>query len=383
MGVFLGFWVGFALLTGVEHYVHQLVWDKPVSWELAFRRSFKENFAYALLSLGALWLCGRLKPEVLGKLRWIGLHMIAAVFFAFAHLALVSWLEAGELSVQTGEVLTFSYLFEKLGATYTVSNMFKYWIVVLGHLGWQYYQRYRERERQAAALATELAQARLQALRMQINPHFLFNTLHTISCLVHSKPETADRMIARLSELLRATLDHGETHEVPLREEIDFLKRYLEIEQMRFADRLTVVFNVDAKAEGLMVPHLILQPLVENALRHGIEPREEPGRVEIEARLLDSGKLQLCVRNDGAGLVNGEGRASREGIGLRNVRSRLTHRYGAAQSFEIGNMAHGGVEARLVIPIVEKAQAVPTERGEGSTKGFAAGEMTAAAAKIL
>src|SRR4029078_12736596 len=140
-----------------------------------------------------------------------------------------------------------------------------------------------------------------------------------------------DRMVVRLSDLLRRTLDRGEVQEVPLREELEFLRSYLEIEPMRFSHRLTVTFDIEPKAQDLLVPHLILQPLVENALRHGILPREEPGRVEIEARWLDSGKLQLCVRNDGAGLVNGEGRVSREGIGLRNVRSRLTHRYGAAQ----------------------------------------------------
>jgi len=170
---FVGFWTALALLASAEIYVAQLHWDKPISWELAFRRSFKEFYSYAVLSLGGLWLCNRWIK--LKGFRWFGLHMTAAIVLALTHVALVSWLEAGEISVQTGKVLTFHYLFEKLVVNSAISNLFKYWILVLGHLGWQYYRRvgYRERERQASALATELVQARLQALRMQINPHFL------------------------------------------------------------------------------------------------------------------------------------------------------------------------------------------------------------------
>ena len=289
IGVFVGAWTALALLAAAEIYVSQQVWDKPVTWTLALRRAFKEIYSYAFLSLGVLWFCGRLRLESGQRTRWIVLHMVAAIVFAFTHVALVSWLEAGELSVQTGEMLTFSYLFHKLAFNLTVSNLFKYWIFVLGHLGWHYYKAFRERERQAAALATELVQARLQALRMQINPHFLFNTLNTISALIHENPDAAERMIVRLSELLRRTLDRGDVQEVPLREELEFLKSYLEIEQMRFPDRHTVTFDIEPKTTELLVPHLILQPLVENALRHGIMPREEAGRIEISARLVGWG----------------------------------------------------------------------------------------------
>jgi len=348
VAIFVGAWTALALLAAAEIYVSQQLWDKPVSWTLAIRRSFKEFYSYAFLSLGVLWLCKRWWS--LNGMRWFLPHMAAAILIAFAHVTLVSWLEAGEISVQNGQVLTFSHLFGKLAVNYTISNLFKYWILVLGHLGWQYYRSYRERERQAAALATELVQARLQALRMQINPHFLFNTLHTISSLIHSQPETADRMIARLSELLRSTLDHGETQEVPLREEIDFLKRYLEIEQLRFADRLAVTFDIGAQTEELLVPHLILQPLVENALRHGLEPREEPGRVEISSRVIEGNSLELKVCDDGVGLSANGQPLDRGGIGLKNIRSRLTHLYGKAQSFEIHNVPGGGVEAIVRLP---------------------------------
>ncbi len=348
IGLYFAVWLVLGLLTAVEVYIAQQLWDKPITWTLALRRSFKVVIAYAVCFLPVLWLCGRLRLETGRRARWFLAHMAGALVFSLAYVAFLSWLESGERSVQTGGILTFEYLFGKLLVSYTLSNICKYWIVVLGCLGWHYYKAYRERERQAAALATELVQARLQALRMQINPHFLFNTLNTISALIPENPEAADRMIARLSGLLRRTLESGDVQEVPLREELEFLKSYLEIEQMRFPDRLTVTFDIDPKAQELLVPHLILQPLVENALRHGILPREEAGRVEISARVADEHYLELKVRDNGNGLPTAGPGA--EGIGLQNIRSRLAHLYGEAQKFELANAPGGGVEACVRIP---------------------------------
>jgi two-component sensor histidine kinase len=350
ISLYVGVWVVLGVLSAVEVFIAQQLWDKPITWTLAFRRSFKEVLAYAVCTLAILWLCGRVRHEAGRRARWFLAHMLGALVFSITHVAFVSWLEAGERSVQTGQILTFNYLFGKLLISYTLSDIFKYWIVVLGYLGWHYYKAYRERERQAAALATELVQARLQALRMQLNPHFLFNTLNTISALIHENPDAADRMIVRLSELLRRTLDRGDVQEVPLREELEFLRSYLEIEQMRFPDRLTVTFDIEPKTQDLLVPHLILQPLVENALRHGILPREEAGRVEISARVVDGQHLELKVRDNGNGLPAANGSPGRGGIGLQNVRSRLAQLYGAAQQLEIGNASTGGVEARVRIP---------------------------------
>jgi two-component sensor histidine kinase len=338
------------LLTAVEVYIAQEIWDKPITWGLAFRRSFKEVLVYSICTAGILWFCGRLRPQAGHRVRWFMVHMVGALAFSLSHVAFVSWLEAGERSVQTGEILTFNYLFEKLLVSYTLSDIFKYWIVVLGYLGWHYYQAFRERERQAAALSIELAQARLQALRMQINPHFLFNTLNAISALIHENPDAADRMIVLLSQLLRRTLERSDMQEVPLREELEFLRGYLQIEQMRFPDRLTVMFDVDPNAQDLLVPHLILQPLVENALRHGILPREEAGRIEISARLAGANRLELTVRDNGIGLPATRGTAKGGGIGLPNIRSRLAQLYGDAQHFEIANAAAGGATAFIRIP---------------------------------
>jgi signal transduction histidine kinase len=349
-GWYVAFWVVLGVLGAVELFIVQEKWDKPITWEVAFRRAFKEMFAYAVCTLGALWLARRLWLERGRKARWVFLHLLGGVVFSVSIVVFVSWLQAGEISVQTGKILTFSYLFEKFMFSHFISNLLKYWVFVLVHLGWRYYRSLREREREADALAAELVQARLQALRMQINPHFLFNTLNSISALIHQNPADADRMIVRLSELLRRTLDQGDTQEVPLREEIEFLKIYLEIEQVRFQERLSVGFNIEPGALELLVPHLILQPLVENAIRHGIEPREQPGRIEITARFVNGDTLELIVRDNGNGLPETGGAKSREGIGLANVRSRLAHLYGTAHEFQIGPADGGGVEVRVRIP---------------------------------
>lgn len=350
IGLYLGAWTILGVLTAVEVFIAQEIWDKPITWALAFRRSFKEVLAYSICTAGIIWFCSRVRLQAGHRLRWFLAHMLGAIAFSLSHVAFVSWLEAGERSVQTGQTLTLSYLFGKLLVSYALSDILKYWIIVLGYLGWHYYQAYRERERLAATLSLELAQARLQALRMQMNPHFLFNTLNAISALIHENPDAADRMIVLLSQLLRRSLDRGDVQEVPLHEELEFLRGYLEIEQMRFPDRLSVAFDVDPKTHDLLVPHLILQPLVENALRHGILPREEAGRIDISARLLPGDRLQLTVRDNGNGLPPVPVGAKNSGIGLQNIRSRLTQLYGPAQSFQITNASAGGVEALICIP---------------------------------
>ncbi len=360
-GLFVGLWTVMGLLSAVQTYVAQLAYDKPISWGLALDREFKDWYSYGLLSIGIIWFCGRnrLEPGRLG--RWIAAHAGGALVFCTAYLSLTSWLVAGERSVQTGDVLTFSFLVRKLAVHYCVLCLMMYWIVVLGHLGWHYYQRYREREVQTAELQRELVEARLEALRMQLNPHFLFNTLHAVSALIHENPEAADRVVARLSELLRLSLDQSKPQEVPLSEELSFLDRYLEIEQTRFGDRLKVEKQVQPEALSALVPYLILQPLVENAIRHGIEPREDTGRLSIQARRND-GRLELRVTDNGDGLTEQLARPTHEGIGLSNTRSRLRHLYGDNFLLELTGADSGGLEARIDIPY--RTEPTPTNDGQ-------------------
>ena len=198
-------------------------------------------------------------------------------------------------------------------------------------------------------LSAQLAQAQLQALRTQLHPHFLFNTLNGIATLVHRDPQAADQMIARLSALLRLTLEGVGVQEVPLAKEIDFLTSYLEIEKVRFGDRLTVEMQIAPEVLGARTPYLILQPLVENAIRHGIAPRAQPGRIEIRAAS-ENGFLVLEVRDNGPGLAGGSETLTRWGMGLSKTRSRLEKLYGEHQRFEMKNGINGGLVVSLNFP---------------------------------
>jgi LytS/YehU family sensor histidine kinase len=225
-------------------------------------------------------------------------------------------------------------------------NLATYWIVVAATQGYLYYSRYRQGEVRAAQLSAQLAQAQLQALRMQLHPHFLFNTLNAISTLVHKDPEIADRMIARLSDLLRLTLENIGVQEVRLAKELEFLERYLDIERMRFADRLEVRMQIAPETLDARLPYLILQPLVENAIRHGIAPRSAPGRIEVSAERKD-GMLVLTVKDDGPGIAETN---PKKGVGVSSTRARLERLYGAAHRFVLQNGAQGGLIVTLALP---------------------------------
>jgi LytS/YehU family sensor histidine kinase len=209
--------------------------------------------------------------------------------------------------------------------------------------------RYRQGELHAAQLSAQLAQAQLHALRTQLHPHFLFNTLNAIAALVHRDPEAADRMIARLSDLLRLTLEGLGVQQVRLAQEIEFLKGYLEIEQARFGERLKVEMQIAPELLAARIPYLILQPLVENAIRHGIAPCSQAGRVVIRAES-EKGMLVLEVRDNGPGLATGSGTPVRQGMGLTNTRTRLEKLYGEHQRFEIKNGSNGGFVVTLAFP---------------------------------
>lgn len=209
-----------------------------------------------------------------------------------------------------------------------------------------YFAQAREREMQAARLASQLAEARLAALRMQLNPHFLFNSLNAIAVLVRDQDTaTASRMLEQLGDVLREVLRNDREHEVPLDSEIAFLRRYLSIEQVRFSDRLRPTFDVDPSVTDALVPSFILQPLVENALRHGIAQRTSAGALHVAARR-EHDDLVLVVRDDGPGLSND---ASAEGVGLSNVRERLKTLYGRA-TLELQTGEFGGTVATIRLP---------------------------------
>jgi sensor histidine kinase YesM len=217
-----------------------------------------------------------------------------------------------------------------------------------------YYFRYRSGEVRAAHLQTQLAQAQLQALKMQLHPHFLFNALNAIAELVHRNPKAAEQMVTQLSDMLRLTLDSIGVQEVSLKQELDFLKKYLEIEQTRFHDRINVEMFIAPGVLDARVPNMILQPLVENAVRYAVAPRATGGRIEIHAHR-DNGMLQLKVCDDGRGLPAdaGHSRASGRGVGLSNTRARLEHLYGSRHRFELLSSQGRGLTVSMAFPFRE------------------------------
>ena len=203
-----------------------------------------------------------------------------------------------------------------------------------------YYRESRERALRAAQLETRLVEAQLKTLQQQLHPHFLFNTLHAISALMHSDVDAADRTLMRLSDLLRLTLERLGEQEVTLDAELEFLHKYLEIERTRFADRLVVRYDIQPDTRDVLVPTLLLQPLVENAIKHGVARRSGVGHIDVTARR-DHDKLHIEVRDDGVGLSESALTALQKGIGVSTTRARLQHQFGADYRFEFHRLSQG------------------------------------------
>lgn len=220
-----------------------------------------------------------------------------------------------------------------------------YWLLVAGTYLTDSLRHASERE---GHLEAQLADARLAALQSQLHPHFLFNTLHAVSSLIHEDADAAEDMLTALSDLLRTTLGRGSQREVPLHDELDFLERYLDIQKMRLGDRLKVTLDVASDVADVLVPSFAIQPLVENAIRYAIAPRRDGGHLEIHARRVD-GRLRLTVADDGPGITTPSADASGWGIGLENTRERLAQLYGSNCRFTIADRPTGGATVTIDI----------------------------------
>jgi LytS/YehU family sensor histidine kinase len=244
-------------------------------------------------------------------------------------------------------------------------------MILAGTLTSLAYKKVRDRERDSAELSlkasrleTQLVEAQLGVLRAQLHPHFLFNALHAISTLVDWRPKQARRMLVRLSELLRLALELSDEQQITLAREMDWLERYLELQQIRFGDRLTVELKIDPESVAALVPPLILQPLVENALEHGVERRISEGKVEIVAER-DGKWLRMRVRDNGPGLVSAP-TSSRKCVGVRNTRERLRTLYGDDQQLVLRNRDSEGTEAMVELPFKpHESSLISTERKTG------------------
>jgi len=342
------------LFFAAQIYYSAASFHHSVSWGQALYWSFGDWYEWALLSPVIFWLCRRFRFDRQSWPKSLPVHLVGGLLLSGVHAVLCA-LAAALQGWVTGTPVLFGNEVQRVLANRTHFNLAVYAVIVCAWHAWDYHRRYREREAQATELTARLAQAQLQALRMQLNPHFLFNTLNAVSSLMLKDVNLANRMIARLGELLRLTLEMRNDQEVRLQQELDFLRRYIAIEQIRFGDLLKVKMDVESATLDANVPSLILQPLVENAIRHAIEPQAAGGQIELRCAR-SNGSLLLQVSDNGQGLnsqkIDAEeaSKQTREHIGLNNIRQRLQKLYGARQSFELVENPAGGMTANILIP---------------------------------
>lgn len=308
-----------------------------------------QNATWGLLGLFLIWLADRRPIESFswtGWRTWI-LHLLASILVAALGLFL-AYLISLAIEDGGGKPMDLAMIRKGLPRFYRAyfhTNLLFMWAVVAAFHGLRIYRKYKAREIEAAKLEARFAEAQNLALRMQLQPHFLFNTLNSISALVHANPEGADDMISRLGDFLRMTLDAPPDQMVPLRKELAFIRAYLAIEQVRFQDRLRVEMEVPGELQELRVPSFILQPLVENALKHGLADRPRGGTLRLRASR-DSECLQLEVQDDGEGFQPG-----REGTGLGNVRARLGLIYKGRHQLDLLGAPGRGTLVVLRLPL--------------------------------
>jgi two-component system, LytTR family, sensor kinase len=341
LGLIWGAWTLVGLFFASQIYFYFSRTERPLTVTRSLAWQLAAVYLYAALTPLVLWLARRFPFD---RQRWrrnLAVHACAGLAVSAAwgvgHILLDAWFAQNFARLTATNLLRLVFFFLD-------KELLVYWLLVLASQASNYYQRYREGELRAS-------QAQLQALKMQLHPHFLFNALHSISALVHTDPDAADKMIARLGDFLRLTLDTAATQEVALRQELNFLNCYLEIERIRFHDRLTTRLHVEPQTLNCRVPNLILQPVVENAIRHGVAVRSGPGHIEVRAERRGE-MLRLQVRDNGPGLPAEPAarKKSEGGVGLSNTRARLAQLYGAAYRFELENAPEGGAVVTLEIP---------------------------------
>jgi two-component system LytT family sensor kinase len=351
---FLGlaaFWTLVGLAFASQFYLSSSLLGRPVTWGQAISYSLEDWYVYAILSWPVLRLAHRFPPESDAPARTAGIHLVAALGFSLLYVILRAFV--GQVhNLVVDEPGTFFEVFRPLLVKTSPFNLLVYGVIISISHALDYYRKYHERTVQALELEKHLTEARLQSLLRQLKPHFLFNTLNGIASLMYSDVKAADRMLVRLSELLRQTMAQSGAPLAPLRDELAFLEKYLEIERIRFRDRLAVSVETDPATLDAQVPSLILQPLVENAIRHGIEPHERPGRITLRSARA-GGNLVLTVTDNGGGVPPGG--FKREGIGLANTRARLAELYGARHRFELANQPGGGLCITLTLPFTTQA----------------------------
>ena len=333
-------WTTLGLLSAAQRIAGALYLGRPAEWGTVLANSLADWWSCGLFTPAFVWLVRRFPIRGGGWWKAALVHVAASAVFVVCKVTIYApifrWINPG-VHRSTAEMFAFGFYGDFLG----------YWAAIGVLHAVEYYREARAREVEAASLDGALRAAELETLRAQLQPHFLFNTLQAISTLIHRDPPAADRMLTDLGDLLRTSLTSAAAQEVSLADELAFLRRYLDIMAVRFGDRLEVTVSVPDDLLPATVPSLALQPLVENAIRHGMANRDDVGHVLVDARRENS-RLMLAVTDDGPGLPSGP---APDGVGLANTRERLRRLYGAEGSVEVRARAGGGTISTLAMPL--------------------------------
>jgi two-component system LytT family sensor kinase len=339
-------WLAAALIGTTFSYDFRVHIGRPMAWLEVARVYFVAYFIWgAIFTPIVVWLCKRFVIEKRNWSSMMGLHVLFSIVVAGCNALIRAPLHRFVYPSEPQH--THSDLFRNYFLANAYDDMWMYWVVAAIAFGFMYYRKYKEREVQAVQLEAQLTRARLEMLKMQLQPHFLFNTLHSVSALMRKDVDGAERVIAQLSDLLRISLESADQQEITLKKELEFLEGYLDIEQTRFRDRLKVEYYIDSDCLDACVPNMLLQPIVENAVRHGIAPHSKPGVIEISARR-EGHSLRMSVTDNGKGM--GADGPKRKGLGLANTRERLQQHFPGRYKLELVDVPTGGLAVNVLIP---------------------------------
>ena len=352
-------WTLLAFLTAAGAHVYLSSMGRPISWAQLLAWNISISFIWSLLTPPVYELARRYSFDRGSWKLSLPIHLVASV--AIAWVSAVALVALNPLITWTKEPVIpfFAHVLSR-----TFMDIPRYWYIVLITQAIGFYGKYQERQLLSSQLEAQLANAQLEVLKIQLEPHFLFNTLNSIAALARHDGEAAEHMTLQLADLLRLSLDGIGVHEVPLYQELAFLQKYIDIQQVRFHDRLSVETEIDPRTLETLVPNFILQPIVENAIRHGIGPRRGPGLIRIST-WRDHDDVWMEIRDDGLGFTRG-GLMPPEGVGLRNTRGRLLQLYNEDHAMVLEDAPGGGCTVKIRVPYRTRSEEVTTDHVDTS-----------------
>jgi two-component sensor histidine kinase len=347
-------WTLLAFLSAAGAHVYMASMGTPISWTQLIAWNMTIALVWSLLTPFVYELAGRYTFDRSSWKLSLPVHIVASVALAFVGAVALALLNPFVTWTKEPTVPFFAHVLSR-----TFMDIQRYWYVLLITQAIGFYGKYQERQLLSSQLEAQLANAQLEVLKIQLEPHFLFNTLNSIASLARHDGPAAENMTLQLADLLRMSLDGVGVHEVPLHQELTFLQKYVDIQQTRFHDRLLVETEIDPRTLDTLVPNLILQPLVENAIRHGISPRRAPGLVRITT-WRDRDDVWMEIRDNGVGFTRGRGLVPPEGVGLRNTRGRLRQLYNEDHAMMLEDAPGGGCMVKIRVPYRIRNEEVTT-----------------------